>query len=100
MIGVLLMARLQPHAGRSLIEIYWSELDEILDRLMDEGAPQQYPEDGKSWGIAPDWQAYGEQRGQAQGVAYCIAVMTNPYTPDVDAIREEAMERWEKRNGE
>jgi hypothetical protein len=36
--------------------------------------------------------------GRAQGVAYCIAVIENPYHVDIERIRAEAMVRWEDQN--
>lgn len=98
------MTRPQPHTGRSLLEIFWQELDDIMDRLMEEDEPatENYW-DGKSGGhdqkkFQEDYLEWAETRGQAQGVAYCIAVMTNPYTPDYDKVRDEAMRRWEDRH--
>jgi hypothetical protein len=99
------MVRPQPHVGRTLLEIFWEELDDIMDRLMEKGPPSD-SEPPSQWELLDeflidereDWKEYGEERGQAQGVAYCIAVMTNPYKPDIDAVRELAMERWETRH--
>lgn len=95
-----------PHvnAGKTLIEIIWEELDAVVDRLKTEGKPK-LPSASRtqeqSWkDQAEQWQAYGEERGQAQGLAYALAVLTNPYNVDVDAIRSEALERWEQANGD
>lgn len=90
------------NAGKSILEIMWEELDEIMDRLMTDGRPEDDPAivvlDTR--GLAAEWQAYGEERGQAQGVAYCLAVLINPYAVNVDNVRSTAMERWEGRHGE
>lgn len=69
---------------------------------MEEGKPDSddywgEDEDFESHQYGEDVQAWAETRGQAQGVAYCIAVMTNPYSPDFDRVRTEARERWQKR---
>jgi hypothetical protein len=68
--------------GDSIIEMLWKELDAVVDRLM--GAGQQSGD--------------GKDPGRAEGIAFAIAVMQNPYLPSVDAVREQAMDRWE--NGE
>lgn len=75
-------------AGPSLLESLWDELDAIMGRLMADGVPELHdpPE---------DWQAHGEERGRAQGIAYAIAKITSPYAPDVPAIKAEAVERWQ-----
>lgn len=64
--------------GKTILEMLWAELDAVMDRLMSEPA-----EDGRD-------------PGRAEGVAYCIAVMQNPYLPNIDAVRDQAMDRWEQ----
>ena len=64
--------------GQTILELLWQELDAIMERLMTD----QEAEDDRD-------------PGRAEGVAYCIAVMQNPYLPNIDAVREQAMERWE-----
>lgn len=66
------------NAGRSIIEIIWEEMDAVYARLM-AGAGSV---------------AKGD-KGRAAGLAYALAVMTNPYEVNIDAIREQAHERWE-----
>jgi hypothetical protein len=68
-------------AGPTILEMMWQELDSVVDRLMEDGAQA---EDGRD-------------PGRAEGVAYCIAIITNPYEVNIEAIREEAMVRWETR---
>jgi hypothetical protein len=94
--------------GRTVIEVLfeelWKELDTVVELIMSEGEPEVWTdEDGEvrcSQADPPDGlaavQKYGEWRGQAQGYAYALAVLTNPYKPDIEAIRTEAMERYEK----
>lgn len=65
--------------GQTILEGLWEELMAIMERLM----TGQDAEDGKD-------------PGRAEGVAYAIAVMQNPYRPSVDSVREQAMERWEE----
>jgi hypothetical protein len=105
------MARPTPHAGRSIMDIFWQELDEIMDWLKENGKPETFEPavvdyrecavvEPKENGDPSDYQEWAERRGQAQGVAYCLAVLTNPYAPNIDTIRAEARARWEQRNGE
>ena len=62
--------------GKTLYEMVWDELDVITERLMaGEGAEDDV--------------------GAARGIAYIIAVMQNPYLPNIDNIKEQAMDRWE-----
>lgn len=66
------------NAGRSIIEIVWEELDVVYGRLM-----------------AGDGARAKGDKGRAGGLAYALAVMTNPYLVDVEAIRMQAHTRWE-----
>jgi hypothetical protein len=59
----------------------WEELDAIVDRLVEEGAE------------ADD----GQDKGRAQGVAYCIALVETPYQPDIMRVRRIASERRRER---
>lgn len=71
------------YAGPSLHELLWDEMDRLMEGLM----TGQDAEDGGD-------------KYRAQGVAYCLAVFTNPYAPSVDAIRATAMERWNNQQRE
>lgn len=98
-------------AGKSILEILWDELDSIVDRIMDDGEPDvdEYEESGESQrgsytplqydigALGTAFKEWGEQRGQAQGVAYAIALLTDPTAPDVPGVRAQAMQRWEDR---
>ena len=69
---------LHPWAGRSIIEHLWEALDEAMEPLLDgDGEPTD------------------TQRGYARGLATALAVMYNPLAPNVDDVRETAIERWE-----
>lgn len=100
-----------PYAGMSVLDIYWQDLDDCMDQLMEEGAPEKSSLAGDlrkgtntagASALATEWydtlKEWGELRGQAQGLAFAIAVATNPYAADVPAVKKEAMQRWEKRN--
>lgn len=91
-------------AGPSLLERLWEELDAIMGRLMADGPPEPKPEAIINHGLdrpdplaewADTYRAWGEERGQAQGVAFAIALITNPYAPDLPAVKAEAVERWQ-----
>lgn len=97
-------AAAHPYAGMSILDILWEELDDLYDQLVTEDPPEQWtPHKASSTtkiGDPGEWQAWGELRGQAQGVAYAIALVTNPYSVDVPAVKEEAKRRWELRQEE
>lgn len=67
--------------GRSIVEMMEDELDSIVERLMTPGAAA---EDGRD-------------PGRAEGVAFCIAIIRQPYNPDIEAVRNDAMLRWEEK---
>lgn len=67
-------------AGRSLVEIMEDELDEVYDRLVESGAD-----------------ADDIDKGKAQGIALCIAIIQAPYFPNVDTVRADAVRRHEWR---
>jgi len=81
-------------AWQALREELWSELDRIVDRIMSEGEPYWTLSDSSAE-VAGPLREWGELRGKAQGIAYALAMMENPYLPNVDSIREKAMTRWE-----
>lgn len=72
---------LHPHAGGSARDRLWEDLDTLTDLLMDE----------------TDFTDGEINRGKARGIARALAILTTPYDPDMDAITDEAMERWEGR---
>lgn len=96
------MGPTEPRNGRTfaeaLLEELWKELDTVVEHIMAEDEPDVWEreDDGEESGSPLEWQKYGEWRGQAQGLAYALAIIANPYQPDVNAIRTEAMERWER----
>ncbi len=95
-------------AGRSLLEMLWEELDSVIDRLMADGKPGEPEvtelseeavavEKHDLSRLMDDFKAWGEERGQAQGLAYAIAVITDPYEVDVPGIKKISAKRWEER---
>lgn len=71
----------QSCGGKTMLELFWEELMTVYERLM-------------------TGQEAEEDVGIAQGIAYCIAVAQNPYLPSIDAVREQAAERWAAQEAE
>jgi hypothetical protein len=70
-------------AGKSILELMWDELDALMEILM---APADFNlEENLAW-----------YKGRANGLATCIALVHNPYVPDVVAVRALAKERYEQ----
>jgi hypothetical protein len=65
--------------GKTLYDMIWDEMMVVTDRLIGAGEAAD-PDDV----------------GAARSLAWVIAVMQNPYLPNVDAVREQVMERWER----
>jgi hypothetical protein len=67
--------------GQTIMELIWNEMMVVTDRLISDGE-----------GAEPD------DIGAARSLAWVLAVMQNPYLPNVDSVREQVMERWENEN--
>lgn len=91
--------------GKSIIDLLWDDLDSTMDILM---APCErcgviaggHPRSGCSEPELEDYDleySADEYKGRAQGVAYALALMSNPYLKDVDAVRAKAKERYRQR---
>lgn len=65
--------------GKSLYEIIWAEMMAITDRLM-------------------TGQAAEDDVGAARATAYILAVMQNPYLPNVEAVKQQVMDKWYEEN--
>jgi hypothetical protein len=65
------------YQGATLLEALWSEMDRLMEGLMTD----QDAEDGGD-------------RYRAAELAWVLALVSQPYAPNVDAIRTEAMRRW------
>lgn len=68
-------------AGKSVLDLLWEHLDDFVDAV-------QEP--------VNEYEA-AHAKGRAHGMAVAIAVVTNPYAPEVDEVKVQAMERWEER---
>lgn len=67
----------------TLLDQMWENLVNCIDKLMDEELQFDDPKDRF------------RLKGRAEGVAWCIAVLTqSPRPVNINAIKEEAMERW------
>lgn len=64
--------------GKSIVGMLETELDTIVERIMN-GAEA----------------ADGRDPGRAEGIATALAVFFNPYRPDLDSVRQAAMDRYE-----
>lgn len=71
------------HGGLSILETYWVQLDAVMDRLME--GPDVFED---------------RDPGKAEAYAHCIAIIVNPYAPDIEGVREEAVLRWETRTSD
>ena len=86
-----------PHAGKSVLDLLWEEMDTVYDQLVTEGEPDVDPVRQPST-AATRYREWGELRGQAQGLAYAIALVQNPYAVDIPAVKVEAKRRFEEAN--
>jgi hypothetical protein len=68
--------------GKTLYEMIWDEMMVVTDRLIGIQDAGGEPE--------PD------DVGAARSLAWVIAIMQNPYLPNIDAVRQQVMERWER----
>lgn len=73
---------------QAVLKELWDELDSVVYRLMTDGWE-------KGPLTAADLKAWGEQRGQAQGLVFAIAMVHNMSEPNTEWVRQEAMRRWE-----
>lgn len=75
-------------AGKSLMEIMEDELDVAMDWLMDE---EPHCLDGY---LTENW------KGRAQALAWCIALVLQPYEPNIDGVKGSAVVRYRIRKAE
>lgn len=76
--------------GPSILEMLWARMDEQLEELL---RANQVRYDRSEDGLNNYDIEAATATGHCLGIAECIAIMTNPYDPDVDAVRAEAMRR-------
>ena len=75
-----LLKVLHPNAGKSVSGNLWAEVDQAMVDLLDGDL-------GKEDRL--------KTQGFALGLSTAIALIRHPANPDVDAVRKEAMERYE-----
>lgn len=71
--------------GPSILDKMWDRLVEETDRLLGLNLGNQ---------LDPNWvPSVNKQIGKCQGMAEMIAILLNPYNPNVDEVRAEVMRR-------
>jgi hypothetical protein len=89
-------AHIATEGGRSIIDQLWDEMDAVVGRLLGEWSDMGLPSRPQLKDL-DRWRDWGEERGQAQGLAFAIACMTQSYGDrDLDSVRAEAMARQER----
>lgn len=78
-------------SGKSIREHIEDELDVVVERLMNDWGAD-YDPTGDETDTVLKW---GEERGQAQGLAFALAVLCNPFYADVEDVKNSAMLRYE-----
>jgi hypothetical protein len=84
---------LHPWAGHSITEKVQEELDAVVGRLLSEGEPDDIDAEANFEAAQKEWMEYGEERGQAQGLAYALALLLNPYKPNINRVKKDAIAR-------
>lgn len=89
------------YGGPTLLEALWAEMDTLMERLM---TGQESDEDfcgrkgslcaGNPDGHDPCEHPDNGDKYRAQELAWVLSIVSAPYNPSVDAIRAEAMRRW------
>lgn len=82
--------------GKSILEMIWDQLMEVYEELAT-SRPLVIDDFHEDRCRREDAMEYGQVRGQALGLATAIAILVNPYAPNVDAVRAEAKTRWEEK---
>lgn len=88
-------------AGPSLLEQMWATLVDEMDQLMPGGYYHDEAKPDPTVAAMDEERAWAEERariqGACQGIAVCIALVINPYRPNIDEVRTEAAMRWQDR---
>jgi hypothetical protein len=77
--------------GKSIIDLIWEQLLEAYDDLLEVQPLAERTTDIRAQA------ALWHQKGACLGLATALAILHNPYSPDIDAIRKECVERYENR---
>lgn len=81
--------------GPSIIEKYWLELDKVTKLLMDQRV--RFKNDEMT---TDELEGYMKLQGQAQGIAYCLQVISVPHFEDVPAVSRWALKRYRMSRGD
>lgn len=84
--------------GKSILEILWEELLEVYSDII-HWRPERVDPDHPDWMHQEDAEERGHNKGRAVGLATAIAVIVNPYAPNLEAVRAEAKTRYEEGGG-
>lgn len=74
--------------GKSLLDLLWEQLDQFVEDY------QALSAKATNWDTRNQSAELASAKGAAHAAAVCVALVTNPYHPDVAAIKAEALERW------
>lgn len=75
-------------AGKTIKQLIEERLDEYIDELMDDDAVAGMTE-----------MQLSALKHTAAGLTEALAILSKPYYPNIEAIKEEAMDRYAERNG-
>lgn len=79
-ISLALLRAMHPTAGKSISGHLWEGLDQCMVNIMQGGLSDEDK---------------AKEKGLALGLATAVALIRSPHKPDVDAVRKEAMQRYE-----
>lgn len=79
-ISLALLRAMHPNAGKSISGHLWEGLDQCMVNIMS----GELSEADKA-----------KEQGLALGLATAVALIRSPHSPDVDAVRKEAKERYD-----
>ena len=82
-------------AGKSIIEMYWDEMDKIMSVIMEGRVRFKDAEMTKD-----EREGYLEVRGQAQGLATAIKIISTPHFDNKMTVSQWALKRYRMNKGE
>lgn len=91
------------NTGKSIQESIWEQLDDVMDLMMESGRPIFTPKANEPISVADVWnyaescQQYGRWQGVAEALCLVICWFENPFHPDVESVKGEAVMRWKRR---
>jgi hypothetical protein len=79
-ISLATLKAMHPNAGRSISGHLWEMIDQCMVNLIEGGLSGEDK---------------ATEKGMALGLATALALIRSPHSPDVDAVRKEAQQRYE-----